>query len=563
MPKSNKDNSSWNRRESLSADSELEQEFQTKIESNSTEEQDQSEFDSNSSDYDLEEYDFSLKLEDYAPAWFLKLRSLFGTDPEWLLASTFGVIAIILTLTLLIALPNEDDESLSTEIVAPEAAAENEISQSLFEPFDSRIVIEAPDPWAFVEVGTDSLLVSFGELQNSISGVVTREENSTQPDRPLKRPEFKSFPEPMPEPKIVMNIQKIRVIEREILDPNIDQNFFVKAKPVPLESHNQIDPNERTLFDQNWKLIDLVRDETQRQRKIRPTLYHERIPGGKHLQVGQERPFDRSKLDRLTRVTAPKQKDRLNLEIRKSIPQNGTAQNLLTYSILIKNQGTSPAYNVQVNETLAPKVSLVDVSPPAEVQQKNLQWKIARLDPDEERELQVKVFLNQEGRVKTNSKIRLASKVSTSTEIAAPKLTVEMKGPEVVTKGEVFPLDFIVSNQGKHTQHDFNLNLDLPKGFEHDQGRQLTLKIDQLAPRESRTFRARVKATQSGVLKSQAMLAAQGISFDPVELKQKVIEQKTNRAPTPTQRQAPMQSREPVQFCPCPPVYAPVLYLVP
>lgn len=567
MPESDSRNSSWNRRESLSSDSELEREFRTEIENESTEDQDQSEFDSNSSDYDLDDYDFSLKLEDYAPAWFLKIKSLYGTDPEWLLASAFGAVAIILTITLLLSVPDGNEKYTSVEIVIP--APEKLLKQPQVDLINSRITANAPDPLAFVEVGTSSLLVSFGELRNRNSEVVIQNKDPFRPEMPIRRPEFKPVPESRSEPSIVMNIQKIKIIEREILEPGIDQDFFVKSRPAESEMQRQLMPQERLLFDQNWRLVNLARTEAQLQQNIRPTLYHERVSGGEHLQVGQEQPLDRSQLDRLSRATIPQPNENVNLEIRKIIPQNGIAQNLLTYSILITNRGKSSAYDVQVNELLSPDVSLVDVLPRADVNQHNLSWKIARLDPDQEREFQVKVFLNQAGRVKTNSIIKLASKVSASTEISTPRIEVEMKGPEVVEAGEIFPIEFVVSNQGRKSQNEVSLNLDLPEGLEHDQGRQLTLKINQLAPDESRTFRARVRATKSGALTSQAVLATQGISFDPVKLKQKVIErkpageQKPDSRPTPARQETPADSSMPVKSCPCQPVYYPVLYLVP
>lgn len=578
MPESDDRNSSWNRRKSLSSDSEIEREFHAEIENvsienDSSEDQYQSDFDSNSSDDDLDDYDFSLQFEDYAPAWFLKIKSLYGTDPEWLLAATFGVIAIVLTITLLLSAPDGNEEYVSAAMVAPVPQALE--TQPDVDLINSRITLNAPDPLAFVEVGTSSLLVAFGEITNRNSEVVIHNDDPFRLDVPLKRPEFKPVPESISEPSIVMNIQKIRIIESEILEPGIDQDFFVKARPAQSEMQRQLVPQERLLFDQNWRLVNLARTEAQLQQNIRPTLYHERVSGGKHLQVGQEEPMDRSQLDRLSRATIPQSNENINLEIRKIIPQNGIAQNLLTYSILITNQGKSSAYDVQVNELLSPDVSLVDVLPRAEVNQNNLSWKIARLDPDQEREFQVKVFLNQAGRVKTNSIIKLASKVSASTEITTPRIEVEMKGPEVVAEGEIFPIEFVVSNQGRKSQHEVSLNLDLPDGLEHDQGRQLTLKINQLAPDESRTFSARVKATKSGALTSQAILATQGITFDPVKLKQKVIERtpdsvrmpvsekKPDNRPTPVRKEVPVVPAVPVKSCPCQPVYYPVLYLIP
>ncbi|QDT96324.1 DUF11 domain-containing protein [Gimesia aquarii] len=563
MPESDDQNSSWNRHEPLAPESETDEGWPTDLEGTLSEEGIEPESGLNASNAELEEFDFSLKFEDYAPVWLQKLRSFFSSDPEWSFASAVGCVAIILTVILLLAMPEDKVKQVADHITAPEAEIAK-LPDS--EPIDSRIDVEVPSPYAWVEVGSEPLYVSFGEFQKPISEVVVLEERA---ETPFKLPEFNKNPETAKAPAIVMDVQKIRIIEREILDPAIDESFVLKSQPSPVEMESRLDPAELLLFDQNWKLFDLVRAETRTQQTIRPTLYRERFPGGEHLQVGQEQPLDRSQLDRLTRVTAPQQSDQLNIEIRKRIPQNGTVQNLLTYSLLVKNQGTSPAYNVQIDEELSPATSLVDVSPSAEVKQNHLYWNIARLDPDEERELKIKVFLDQEGNAKTNSIIRLASKVTASTDISAPRLAVQMTGPDVVTEGEIFPLDFIVSNQGRHDQREVALNLDLPEGLEHAEGQRLTLKIDQLAARESRTLRARVKATKSGLVTSQATLAAQGISHEQTSLKQKIVERKTESQPmnsqqTPAQSKTPLKSTAPPQFCPCQPVYLPpVIYLVP
>ncbi len=574
MPESDDHNSSLNRREPESSDFEVEDAWRSELEESGAEPPYEADWDSSRLDDDeIEDFDLSFKFEDYAPVWVQKIKVLFSTDPEWSLASAVGVLAILLTVILLLGVPDGKQERLTAEIVVPEQAVVSSVP--LFNPIDTRIEIEPSGPYPLVELGTEPLYVSFGDRDPFFPGIVTREEKPMRPELPLSFPEFNPTPEPASAPSLVLNVQKIRIIEREMFDPDIDQQFFVEATRTLPEMHSRLEAADRFLFDQSWKLIDLARADSQMQQTIRPTLYHERFPGGEHVQVGQEQPADRSQLDSFTRASAPPQEERLNLEIRKQVPPTGAAQNLLTYSILVKNRGTLPAYNVHVDETLSPLASLVDFSPPAEVKQNHLHWKIARLDPEEERELQVKIFLGQEGSVKTNSNITLASNVAASTEISAARLDLQINGPEMVTAGEIYAIDFVVSNQGAVEQNDVLLNLDLPEGLEHQAGRQLTFKMNQLAANESRTLRARVKATKSGSFTSQAALMADGTALDEAELRQNVVERKTEPAATPAQQRAPLSTAKPapaaapaaavapVQVCPCQPVYGPIFYLVP
>lgn len=582
MPESDEHNSSLNRRKPASSEFESEHTWRSELEDSETAPPIESEWDANELDDELEDFDLSFKFEDFAPLWLQKVKSFFSSDPEWSIASTVGALAIILTVLLLLALPEDNVKRVADSIVAPEPALVTSVPES--EPIDSRIEIEPSAALPVVEIGTEPLFVSFGDLQDSFSGIVVREERPVRLEVPLNLPEFNLTPEPASAPSLVMNVQNIRIIEREIRDPAIDDLFVVESRSALPEMQSQIEPAERFLFDQSWKLIDLARAAADTQPTIRPTLYHERFPGGEHLQVGQEQPVDRNQLDRLTRTTAPQPEERVNVEIKKQIPQTGTAQNLLTYSILVKNRGTSPAYDIHVDEALSPLASLVDFSPPAEVKQNHLHWKIARLDPDEERELQVKVFLNREGSVKTTSNIKLASNVASATDISAARLDLQIKGPEVLTAGETFPLVIVVSNQGEQNQQEVSLNLDLPEGLSHQQGRQLTFKLDQLAAGQSRTLRARIKATKSGRFTSQAVLMAAGNSLGEAVLAQNIVEKKMEDAPRPPQRTAPASTPKskqptspavpaatakpaataPVQVCPCQPVYyGPVFYLIP
>ena len=561
MPESNDQNSSWNRREPQSF--ETEDSGTGQWEDSGTE---------SPREWDASDFDLSLRFEDYAPLWMQKVKSFFGKDPEWSLASSVGAIAIILTVLLLLAMPDHRPMDVAADFAKPVILGSLPDSK----PIDSRIEFVPPDSFLLVDFETEPLYVSFGNKHRPFSGIAAREEKPTR----LELPDFNLAPEPAS--SLVLNVQKIRIIEREMLDPNIDAQFLVEAKSDSVELHSQLEPADRFLFDQNWKLIDLARVDLIEPQIIRPTLYHERYPGGQpsrqHLQVGQEQPFERSRLDHLTRVTAPQQEAKLNLDIRKQFPESGTANQLLTYSILVKNSGTSPAYDVHVDETLSPLASLVDFSPRGEVKENHLHWKISRLDPNEERELRVKVFLNQTGNVKTNSKIKLVSNVAASTQITALNLDVQIKGPETVTEGDIFGIDFVITNQGERNQKEVSLDLDLPAGLEHQQGRQLTLKIDQLDSKQSRTFRARVKATKTGAVSSQAILMAEGLALGEAALDQKVVKRKTERKPTPAKQVTPAPNSTPApsaqspsaqspsapaQSCPCQPITLPVFYFVP
>lgn len=509
---------------------------------------------------DAVEYDLSLKFEDYAPAWLIKLKTLFGRAPEWSISYSLGATAIVLTILLLLAMPA--DEPSEVEFVEEFTPAPVEVMSAVREEddlIDSRISVELPliDGIALAE--TEPLYVSFGELPQHIAATPARDEFMLPREQPIVLPDLELPPEPAAaDPELTLNVQRIRISEREMRDPGMDEPFLVEAVVTGGDLVSRLVPGDRFLFDESWTLVNLDRAQAPSRATIRPTLYHERIPGNEHLQVGQEQPLEPDLRESVR--PDPGKREELHVEIRKTIPQQGTAANTLAYSIIVKNQGTTPAFDVDVNETLSPAASLVDLTPPAEVRQNQLSWKIARLEPQEERELQVKVYLAEEGSVETSSLVKLVSNVSSTTDIFTPSLELKIKGPDVVAEGAVFPLEIQVSNRGRQDQNSVNLNLDLPEGLMHEQGRQLSFQMDQLAANETRTLQARVRAVKAGKVTSQASVSSDSLPLDETVLVQNVIpkpakpkqpETKATKPTTPAPTVTPNPPAAPGQQCPC------------
>lgn len=150
----------------------------------------------------------------------------------------------------------------------------------------------------------------------------------------------------------------------------------------------------------------------------------------------------------------------------------------------------------------------------------------------------------------------------------------------MVAEGAVFPLEIQVSNRGRQDQNSVNLNLDLPEGLMHEQGRQLSFQMDQLAANETRTLQARVRAVKAGKVTSQASVSSDSLSLDETVLVQNVIpkpatpkqpvtpkqpETKATKPATPASNAPLTPPATPSQACPCqvPVYYYTVPYLLP
>ena len=146
---------------------------------------------------DAVEYDLSLKFEDYAPAWLIKLKTLSGRAPEWSISYSLGATAIVLTILLLLAMPA--DEPSEVEFVEEFTPAPVEVMSAVREEddlIDSRISVELPliDGIALAE--TEPLYVSFGELPQHIAATPARDEFMLPREQPSVLPDLELPPEP-------------------------------------------------------------------------------------------------------------------------------------------------------------------------------------------------------------------------------------------------------------------------------------------------------------------------------------------------------------------------------
>ena len=127
-------------------------------------------------------------------------------------------------------------------------------------------------------------------------------------------------------------------------------------------------------------------------------------------------------------------------------------------------------------------------------------------------------------------------------------------------------------------QRDFDVERDKLLGFvrqSHEQGRQLSFHMDQLAANETRTLQARVRAVKAGKMTSQASLSSDSLPLEETVLVQNVVpkpvtpkqpDTKATKPATPAPTVPPNPPVAPGQQCPCQlPVieYYTVPYLLP
>ncbi|MEQ9067858.1 MAG: hypothetical protein RLO18_14095, partial [Gimesia chilikensis] len=199
MPQPENRNSKWNQREELTSEAETEAETEavdsgeySDLSDDSAQEAD---WYSQEIDDDADEYDLSLKFEDFAPIWLQKAKSLYDSNPEWSVASALGVVALTLTTLLFLSMPAPSKEPVAA---APEAEIpfilEPTVTYQDFdsEPIDTRLEVETDDALPVELMESEPVLVSFGELPNTLVEHAAPRERMPE----FTLPDFNIPPEP-------------------------------------------------------------------------------------------------------------------------------------------------------------------------------------------------------------------------------------------------------------------------------------------------------------------------------------------------------------------------------
>jgi hypothetical protein len=91
-----------------------------------------------------------------------------------------------------------------------------------------------------------------------------------------------------------------------------------------------------------------------------------------------------------------------------------------------------------------------------------------------------------------------------------PKLSLEIRAPKYVSPGQLFDLDFIVTNNSRQPVEGASLSVVLPAGLVHPQGAELEQSILSIGGCEQYRGRLRVKAVGSGEVTPRADVSVRG-----------------------------------------------------
>ncbi len=198
------------------------------------------------------------------------------------------------------------------------------------------------------------------------------------------------------------------------------------------------------------------------------------------------------------------------LTIEKIAPPKAVLGQVLIYSIVVRNIGSSPATQVTIEDRVPRGTRLIGTAPRAEMQEKKLTWKLGTLQPNDERKISIKVIPEEEGTLGSVAKVTFVTEVTADIVVSSPQLRLRVNGPSELRMQEATEFVFTLSNPGDSDAKNVTLRSIIPEGLSHPAGSDLEYKIERLAPGESREVRLELTGTKVGRTTLQSIAMAEG-----------------------------------------------------
>ena len=188
---------------------------------------------------------------------------------------------------------------------------------------------------------------------------------------------------------------------------------------------------------------------------------------------------------------------------------SGVGQNL-SYELVIRNLGTTPALNVQLQDQLPASATYVASEPKSETTGQSLAWSLGAIEPNAEKRVQVTIHPTAEGELISRAQVSFSTMVDARATVTRPELKVAMNGPKSSKVGDVVPFQIQLSNVGTGAAQKVQLRAKLSSGLTHPSGQLIEADLADLAAGESKTLTLEVMAGTSGAQHCELSVAADG-----------------------------------------------------
>ncbi len=319
--------------------------------------------------------------------------------------------------------------------------------------------------------------------------------------------------------------------------PTIDDEkieFFDVDQPVPTPPAGNVDERPRTRPNEQ-PALDEFPEATFPDRKSVPSIDEDApFERDSDRKDGLDDPNELPAVsDRPSRTVPDRGRDssedstersvsevmRPQLSIQKRAPDTATVGVAHEYTIVVTNEGDSAAYDVIVDDDLGDGARLENSKPVADFDRVSgkLSWTIRELAPRQKQEIVVRITPTGEGTLDGMATVRFKAQVKSATVITAPKLALEMTGPDAVKVGDEVELRYVIRNNGSGDANNVILRSVLPPGLKHSEGGDLEYEIESLPSGGKEVIDLTVMAVEPGSYHTVSEVTAAGVSADKAE----------------------------------------------
>jgi uncharacterized repeat protein (TIGR01451 family) len=195
----------------------------------------------------------------------------------------------------------------------------------------------------------------------------------------------------------------------------------------------------------------------------------------------------------------------LNLEVVG--PAGSNRGKPFTYEIVLRNNGSTPAIQVQVEETLQTGVRCLAAAPQPDIRGGKLMWNLGTLAAGAEQRLRLEIQPPVDGEVVSSAVATFTTTSSLRTLITQPQLALKQIVPDTAQVGEEVVLQLQVANVGTGTATHVLVRDQLPPGLRHPGGTHVEADVGTLAAGESKMLTLRAQVVQMGRQVNEAVVS--------------------------------------------------------
>ncbi|GAI91880.1 unnamed protein product, partial [marine sediment metagenome] len=172
--------------------------------------------------------------------------------------------------------------------------------------------------------------------------------------------------------------------------------------------------------------------------------------------------------------------------IQKFAPDEIQVGKMAKFVVKIRNVGGRPANDVIVRDEIPQGTRLINTTPQAKNNGRQLEWQLGTLSSGEERLVEMQLMPTDEGELGSVATVSFSAQASIKTRCTMPQLAIRMSSPSAVMIGEEIRVKIELHNPGSGDATGVMLLENVPDSVRHEAGPALEFEVGTLKAGETR-----------------------------------------------------------------------------